>query len=105
MKVKIIVWNGFMGVFEMLKFEVGIKGIMDVVVAAIKSGIVFIIGGGDIVICCVKYGIENFVSYVSIGGGVFLEFLEGKLILNLFVFLFKLFMFCFIEKEIILDRD
>lgn len=39
------------------------------------------LGGGDIVICCVKYGIEDFVSYVSIGGGVLFEFLEGNIIL------------------------
>ncbi|XP_068676527.1 phosphoglycerate kinase 1-like [Montipora foliosa] len=78
MKAKTIVWNGPMGVFEMSKFEVGTKGIMDAVVAATKSGTVSIIGGGDTATCCAKYGTENLVSHVSTGGGASLELLEGK---------------------------
>ena len=105
MKAKTIVWNGPMGVFEMSKFEVGTKGIMDAVVAATKSGTVSIIGGGDTATCCAKYGTENLVSHVSTGGGASLELLEGKSILNLLVFPFKLFMPCSTEKETTLGRD
>ena len=78
MQAKTIIWNGPMGVFEMSKFEVGTKGIMDAVVAATKNGTVSIIGGGDTATCCVKYGTEELVSHVSTGGGASLELLEGN---------------------------
>lgn len=78
MQSKTIVWNGPMGVFEMAKFEVGTKGIMDAVVEATKAGTVSIIGGGDTATCCAKYGTEELVSHVSTGGGASLELLEGK---------------------------
>lgn len=59
---------------------------MDEVVKVIFRGCIIIIGGGDIVICCVKWNIEDKVSYVSIGGGVSLEFLEGKVFFGVDVF-------------------
>lgn len=77
-EVQIIFWNGFVGVFEFDKFVNGIKVIFDVVVDVVQNGKVVIIGGGDIVIVVVKYGVEDKFSYVLIGGGVSLEFFEGK---------------------------
>merc|ERR1719199_1489615 len=73
-----IVWNGPMGVFEMAKFETGTKSMMDTMVEATGKGVLTVIGGGDTVTCCAKYGTEDKVSFVSTGGGASLELLEGK---------------------------
>merc|ERR1719158_1978452 len=75
---KTIIWNGPMGVFEMAKFEVGTKSLMDAVVAATKAGTVTIIGGGDTATACKKYDTEDKVTHGSTGGGASLELLEGK---------------------------
>merc|ERR1712177_91693 len=52
---KTILWNGPMGVFEMGKFEVGTKKLMDAVVEATAAGVVSVIGGGDTATACKKY--------------------------------------------------
>merc|ERR1711981_1359416 len=52
---KTIIWNGPMGVFEMGKFEIGTKSLMDAVVAATANGAVSVIGGGDTATACKKY--------------------------------------------------
>merc|ERR1711869_149740 len=52
---KTIIWNGPMGVFEMAKFEVGTKSLMDEVVAATAAGTITVIGGGDTATACKKY--------------------------------------------------
>merc|ERR1712137_970862 len=75
---KTIIWNGPMGVFEMAKFEVGTKKLMDAVVEATKNGVVTVIGGGDTATACKKYDTEDKVSHCSTGGGASLELLEGK---------------------------
>merc|ERR1712232_560611 len=75
---KTIIWNGPMGVFEMAKFEVGTKSLMDAVVAATTAGTVTVIGGGDTATACKKYGTEEKVTHCSTGGGASLELLEGK---------------------------
>jgi phosphoglycerate kinase len=49
---KTIIWNGPMGVFEMAKFEIGTKKLMDAVVEASKNGVVTVIGGGDTATAC-----------------------------------------------------
>lgn len=67
------------GVFEMDKFAVGTKKLMDAVVKATNKGTVTIIGGGDTATCAAKWGTENKVSHVSTGGGAFLELLEGNI--------------------------
>jgi len=67
-----------MGVFEMGKFEIGTKTLMEDVVAATGSGCVTVIGGGDTATACKKYGTEDKVSHCSTGGGASLELLEGK---------------------------
>jgi phosphoglycerate kinase len=70
-----IVWNGPMGVFEFDAFSHG----TEVVARAIAESSAFsIAGGGDTLAAIAKYGIEQQVSYISTGGGAFLEVLEGK---------------------------
>ncbi len=70
-----IVWNGPVGVFEFAAFENGTR----VVAQAIADSPAFsIAGGGDTLAAIAKYGIEDKVSYISTGGGAFLEVLEGK---------------------------
>jgi len=70
-----IVWNGPVGVFEFDQFGEGTKTIA---MAIAKSPAFSIAGGGDTLAAVDKYGIEDQVSYISTGGGAFLEFLEGK---------------------------
>lgn len=70
-----IVWNGPMGVFEFDQFGNGTK----VLAQAIADSDGFsIAGGGDTLAAIAKYNISDKVSYISTGGGAFLEFLEGK---------------------------
>jgi HPt (histidine-containing phosphotransfer) domain-containing protein len=70
-----IVWNGPVGVFEFAAFENGTKTIAH---AIAESSAFSIAGGGDTLAAIAKYGIEKQVSYISTGGGAFLEVLEGK---------------------------
>ncbi len=70
-----VVWNGPVGVFEFGAFGHG----TEVVARAIAASPAFsIAGGGDTLAAVDKYGIEADISYISTGGGAFLEFLEGK---------------------------
>jgi phosphoglycerate kinase len=70
-----IVWNGPLGVFEFDQFANG----TEVVALAIADSDAFsIAGGGDTLAAVSKYNIEDKISYISTGGGAFLEFLEGK---------------------------
>ena len=69
-----IVWNGPVGVFEFDAFENGTKAIAQ---AIAQSNAFSIAGGGDTLAAIAKYGIEKDVSYISTGGGAFLEVLEG----------------------------
>ncbi|MBV8123832.1 MAG: phosphoglycerate kinase [Paucibacter sp.] len=70
-----IVWNGPVGVFEFDAFAHG----TEVIARAIADSSAFsIAGGGDTLAAIAKYGIEKQVSYISTGGGAFLEVLEGK---------------------------
>mmetsp|Transcript_94895 Transcript_94895/g.149413 ORF Transcript_94895/g.149413 Transcript_94895/m.149413 type:complete len:417 (+) Transcript_94895:54-1304(+) len=77
---KTIIWNGPMGVFEMGKFEIGTKSLMDSVVEATAAGTITVIGGGDTATACKKYDTEDKVSHCSTGGGASLELLEGKVL-------------------------
>ncbi|MDX1668052.1 MAG: phosphoglycerate kinase [Limnobacter sp.] len=70
-----IVWNGPVGVFEFDQFG---KGTETVAKAVAQSDAFSIAGGGDTLAAIAKYGISDQVSYISTGGGAFLEFLEGK---------------------------
>jgi phosphoglycerate kinase len=70
-----IIWNGPVGVFEFDQFGEGTKSIAD----AIASSKAFsLAGGGDTLAAIEKYGVEDGISYISTGGGAFLEFVEGK---------------------------
>ena len=70
-----IVWNGPVGVFEFDQFSAGTKALAQ---AIADSDAFSIAGGGDTLAAIDKYNIADKVSYVSTGGGAFLEFLEGK---------------------------
>ncbi|MDH5354769.1 MAG: phosphoglycerate kinase [Gammaproteobacteria bacterium] len=70
-----IVWNGPVGVFEFDQFGEGTKILANAIAA---SDAFSIAGGGDTLAAVDKYGIADQVSYISTGGGAFLEFLEGK---------------------------
>lgn len=70
-----IVWNGPVGVFEFEQFGHGTKTIAN---AIAESDAFSIAGGGDTLAAIDQYGIADKISYISTGGGAFLEFLEGK---------------------------
>ena len=70
-----VVWNGPVGVFE---FDAFGRGTETLARAIAESKAFSIAGGGDTLAAVDKYGIEDKVSYISTGGGAFLEFLEGK---------------------------
>ena len=74
---KTVIWNGPMGVFEMDAFARGTFAMADVI-AGLDA--VTIIGGGDTDSAVRKAGVEEKVSYISTGGGAFLELLEGKIL-------------------------
>jgi len=74
-KAGTIVWNGPVGVFEFDQFGEGTKAIS---MAIAESPAFSIAGGGDTLAAVDKYNISDKVSYISTGGGAFLEFLEGK---------------------------
>lgn len=74
-KAGTIVWNGPVGVFEFDQFGAGTRTLG---MAIAESPAFSIAGGGDTLAAIAKYGIGSQVSYISTGGGAFLEFLEGK---------------------------
>ena len=73
-----IVWNGPVGVFEMEPFAGGTEALARAVAQATANGAFSIVGGGDTISAVRKFGVAEEVSYISTGGGAFLEFLEGK---------------------------
>jgi phosphoglycerate kinase len=70
-----IIWNGPLGVFEFDQFGEGTKAVAD---AIARSKAFSLAGGGDTLAAIEKYGVEDGISYISTGGGAFLEFVEGK---------------------------
>ena len=70
-----VVWNGPVGVFE---FDVFGKGTETIAHAIFRSNAFSIAGGGDTLAAVEKYDVADGISYISTGGGAFLEFLEGK---------------------------
>jgi phosphoglycerate kinase len=70
-----IVWNGPVGVFEFDQFGEGTRILGEAIAA---SSAFSIAGGGDTLAAVDKYNIAEDISYISTGGGAFLEFLEGK---------------------------
>lgn len=74
-KAGTIVWNGPVGVFEYDQFAGGTKVIAQAIAASKAFSIA---GGGDTLAAIAKFGITDKISYISTGGGAFLEFLEGR---------------------------
>ena len=74
-KAGTIVWNGPVGVFEFDAFASGTRAIAN---AIADSAAFSIAGGGDTLAAIAKFGLEKKISYISTGGGAFLEFLEGR---------------------------
>ncbi len=72
-----IVWNGPVGVFEFDQFGDGTRALAQ---AIAESAAFSIAGGGDTLAAVAKYGVGDKISYISTGGGAFLEFLEGKVL-------------------------
>jgi len=70
-----ILWNGPVGVFEFDQFGQGTKAIAETIAA---GGAYSLAGGGDTLAAIEKYGVTSRISYLSTGGGAFLEFVEGK---------------------------
>ena len=76
-KAGTVVWNGPVGVFEFAAFSKGTEALARAIAA---SSAFSIAGGGDTLAAVDKFGIAAQVSYISTGGGAFLEFLEGKVL-------------------------
>jgi phosphoglycerate kinase len=70
-----VLWNGPVGVFEFDQFG---EGTRTLATAIARSKAFSLAGGGDTLAAIEKYGIEDSISYISTGGGAFLEFVEGK---------------------------
>ena len=70
-----IIWNGPVGVFEFDNFGAGTKALAE---AIADSDAFSVAGGGDTLAAIDKYGLADRISYISTGGGAFLEFVEGK---------------------------
>ncbi|MCG8394755.1 MAG: phosphoglycerate kinase [Pseudomonadales bacterium] len=76
-EAKTIIWNGPVGVFEFDQFGEGTREMAE---AIADSDAFSIAGGGDTLAAVDKYGIADRISYISTGGGAFLEFVEGKVL-------------------------
>jgi phosphoglycerate kinase len=70
-----ILWNGPVGVFEMEAFSAGTRAVAE---AIARSRAFSLAGGGDTLAAIAKFGVAGRISYVSTGGGAFLEFVEGR---------------------------
>lgn len=74
---KTVLWNGPVGVFEFDQFGEGTRLLAE---AIVESDAFSIAGGGDTLAAIDKYGVRDKISYISTGGGAFLEFVEGKIL-------------------------
>lgn len=70
-----IIWNGPVGVFEFDQFGAGTRALAEAIAASEAFSVA---GGGDTLAAIDKYGVADKISYISTGGGAFLEFVEGK---------------------------
>ena len=69
------IWNGPVGVFEFDNYGAGTKTLAEAIAG---SDAFSVAGGGDTLAAIDKYGVADRISYISTGGGAFLEFVEGK---------------------------
>lgn len=76
-KAKTIIWNGPVGVFEFSAFAAGTRAIGE---AVAHSGAFSIAGGGDTLSAIAQFKLQDNISYLSTGGGAFLEWVEGKIL-------------------------
>ncbi len=76
-KAGTIVWNGPLGVYEFDQFGAGTQALAKAIAG---SSAFSLVGGGETLAALAKYGVTDKVSYVSTGGGAFLEYLEGKIL-------------------------
>ena len=76
-QAKTIIWNGPVGVFEFPQFSYGTRAIA---IAVANSEAFTIAGGGDTLAAIDQYDLTDQISYISTGGGAFLEYLEGKIL-------------------------
>ena len=74
-KAQTIIWNGPLGIFEFPQFSYGTRSLA---IAIANSEAFSIAGGGDTLAAIDKYNLTDQISYISTGGGAFLEYLEGK---------------------------
>ena len=74
-EAKTILWNGPIGVFEYDQFGEGTRVLAE---AVAESSAFSLAGGGDTIAALEKYGVASDISYISTGGGAFLEMIEGK---------------------------
>ena len=70
-----VLWNGPVGVFEFEPFSHGTRALAEAIAASQAFSLA---GGGDTLAAIQRYGVANRISYISTGGGAFLEFVEGK---------------------------
>ena len=80
MESKTILWNGPLGVFELLTFANGTISLGNFIAESTANGAFSLVGGGDSVAAVKKFGLEDKMSYVSTGGGAMLEMLEGRIL-------------------------
>lgn len=76
--VRLVVWNGPMGVFEFENFAHGTEGLADLLAQFVETGSQVLIGGGDSAAAVRKAGLADKMTHISTGGGASLELLEGK---------------------------
>lgn len=76
-KANTVIWNGPVGVFEFPQFNYGTRSLA---IAIANSDAFSIAGGGDTLAAIDKYNLTEQISYISTGGGAFLEYLEGKIL-------------------------
>ena len=74
-KANTVIWNGPVGVFEFDNFGAGTETLAEAIAASEAFSVA---GGGDTLAAIDKYGVAERISYISTGGGAFLEFVEGK---------------------------
>ena len=75
-----VLWNGPMGAFELAGFDAGTFSLAQHVASATAKGLVSVAGGGDTVAALNGAGVRDDFSYVSLAGGAFLEWIEGKIL-------------------------